>query len=205
MSKPVRTLLGSELLPCSRFAEMWLGSIRLSKVAVIRNYLEEMAKRSSNKKSPTAANDLTLPEGSERILGLAVNTLGRRIVWSLAQRTAQHGVLPGAYPVIAWLMHLNEATQTELSRLIRIEQPTMAVTLRRMERDGIIQRTPAPDHGRKSVVKLTARGRKLSAVISAAAQDVQSVAARGLSVAELDEFYRLASLMNENLNTKRRR
>ena len=163
-----------------------------------------MAKRSSTKKSP-ATSDPTLPEGSERILGLAVNTLGRRIVWSLAQRTARHGVLPGAYPVIAWLMHLNEATQTELSKLIGIEQPTMVVTLRRMERDGIIQRTPAPDHGRKSVVKLTARGRKLSAVISAAAHDVQSVAAKGLNAAELDEFYRLAGVMNENLNTKRRR
>src|SRR5882762_5730867 len=164
-----------------------------------------MAKRSSKKKQNAAPAGPTLPEGIERILGLAVNTLGRRIVWSLAQRTAQHGVLPGAYPVIAWLMHLNEATQTELSKLISIEQPTMAVTLRRMERDGIIQRTPAPDHGRKSVVKLTARGRKLNDVISAAAHDVQSVAARGLSAAELDEFYRLAGLMSENLNIKQRR
>jgi DNA-binding MarR family transcriptional regulator len=164
-----------------------------------------MPKRSSNEKLRTSANDPTLPEGSERILGLAVNTLGRRIVWSLAQRTARHGVLPGAYPVIAWLMHLNEATQAELSKLISIEQPTMAVTLRRMERDGIIQRSPAPDHGRKSVVKLTARGRKLSAIISAAAHDVQSVAGKGLSNAELDEFYRLARLMAENLDTKRRR
>src|SRR5258707_9343537 len=164
-----------------------------------------MAKRSSKKKQNAAPAGPTLPEGSERILGLAVNTLGRRIVWSLAQRTAKHGVLPGAYPVIAWLMHLNEATQSELSKLVSIEQPTMAVTLRRMERDGIVQRTPDPDHGRKSVVKLTARGRKLSAVISAAAHDVQSVAARGLSAAELDEFYRLAGIMKENLNTKRRR
>ncbi len=88
-----------------------------------------MAKRSSKKKQNAAPAGPTLPEGSERILGLAVNTLGRRIVWSLAQRTAQHGVLPGAYPVIAWLMHLQEATQTELSRLIGIEQPTMAITL----------------------------------------------------------------------------
>jgi hypothetical protein len=31
------------------------------------------------------------------------------------------------------------------------------------------------------------------------------VATKGLSAAELDEFYRLAGLMNENLNTKRRR
>src|SRR5258705_8858159 len=174
------------------------------RVAITRSHLEEMAKRSSNKKSLTPANDPTLPEGSERILGLAVNTLGRRIVWSLVQRTAQHGVLPGAYPVIAWLMHLNEATQTELSKLISIEQPTMAVTLRRMERDGIVQRTPDPDHGRKSQVKLTARGRKLSEVISAAAHDVQKIASKGLSTAELEEFYRLARLMTENLNAERR-
>jgi DNA-binding MarR family transcriptional regulator len=162
-----------------------------------------MAKRSSTKKPNAAPAGPTLPKGSERILGLAVNTLGRCIVWSLAQRTAQHGVLPGAYPVIAWLMHLQEATQTELSRLIGIEQPTMAITLRRMERNGIIKRSPDPDHGRKSLVKLTARGRRLSDVISAAAHDVQKVAFKGLTTAELDEFYRLVGLMTENLSAER--
>jgi len=163
-----------------------------------------MAKNRSKRKASQVSNAPTLPKGSERILGLTVNTLGRSIVWSLTQRTAQRGVLPGAYPVIAWLMHRPAATQTELSRLIGVEQPTMAVTLRRMERDGIIQRTPDPDHGRKSQVKLTARGRKLSEVISAAAHDVQKVASKGLTPAELEEFYRLAGLMTENLNTERR-
>ena len=161
-----------------------------------------MAKRVSKRKPNAAPAGPTLPKRSERILGLAVNTLGRCIVWSLAQRTAQHGVLPGAYPVIAWLMHLQEATQ-ELSRLIGIEQPTMAITLRRMERNGIIKRSPDPDHGRKSLVKLTARGRRLSDVISAAAHDVQKVAFKGLTTAELDEFYRLVGLMTENLSAER--
>jgi hypothetical protein len=53
-------------------------------------------------------------------------------------------------------------------------------------------------------VKLTARGRKLSDVISAAAHDVQKTASKGLTIAELDEFYRLAGLMTENLNGERR-
>jgi DNA-binding MarR family transcriptional regulator len=163
-----------------------------------------MVKRSSKKKPNAAPAGPTLPKGSERILGLAVNTLGRSIVWSLAQRTAQHGVLPGAYPVIAWLMHLQKATQAELSRLIGIEQPTMAITLRRMERDGIIERSPDPDHGRKSLVKLTARGRRLSDMISAAAHDVHKVASKGLTTAELEEFYRLVDLMTENLGGERR-
>jgi len=163
-----------------------------------------MAKRVSKKKPNAVPAGPTLPKRSERILGLAVNTLGRCIVWSLAQRTVQHGVLPGAYPVIAWLMHFQEATQAELSRLIGIEQPTMAITLRRMERDGIIERSPDPNHGRKSLVKLTARGRRLTDVISAAARDVQKVASEGLTTAELEEFYRLVDLMTENLSAERR-
>ena len=50
----------------------------------------------------------------------------------------------------------------------------------------------------------TAVGRKLSEVISAAAHDVQKIASKGLSTAELEEFYRLARLMTENLNAERR-
>src|ERR1700680_2430164 len=104
-----------------------------------------MAKR-SKLLQPAEPN---LPVDHQKILGLAVNTLGRNIVWSLSKRTARHGALPGVYPVIAWLMQLPESSQAELSRLIGIEQPTMAITLRRMERDGLIQRNADPDHGRR--------------------------------------------------------
>jgi sulfite dehydrogenase len=70
--------------------------------------------------------------------------------------------------------------------------------------DGIIERSPDPDHGRKSLVKLTARGRRLRDVISAAAHDVQKVASKCLTTAELEEFYRLVDLMTENLSAERR-
>src|ERR1700738_1124918 len=158
----------------------------------------------SKKTKPLQSAELNVPVDQQKILGLAVNTLGRNIVWSLSKRTAQRGVLPGVYPVIAWLMQMPESSQAELSRLIGIEQPTMAITLRRMERDGIIERSPDPDHGRKSLVKLTARGRRLRVVISAAAQDVQKVASKALPPAELEEFYRLVDLMTENLSAERR-
>lgn len=147
---------------------------------------------------------MEMPEDNRQILGLAVNTLGRSIVWSLTQRTAQHGVFPGAYPIIAWLMQLSSSTQADLSKLIGVEQATMAVTLRRMERDRIIERSPDPTHGRRMLVRLTAHGQRLSEVISLAAHDVEKVASKGISRAELDEFYRLARLMSENLNMERR-
>lgn len=144
-----------------------------------------------------------LPTVHQRILGLAVNTLGRNITWNLAQRTARHGVFPGANPVIAWLMQISESTQAELSRLVGIEQPTMAVTLKRMERDGLILRSPDPTHGRRARIRLTAKGRRLSRVLSEAAHDVESLAVQGLSKREVDDFFRVANLMTRNLSAER--
>jgi DNA-binding MarR family transcriptional regulator len=139
----------------------------------------------------------------ERILGLAANTLGRNITWSLAQRTSRYGVFPGVNPVVAWLMQLSESTQSELSRLVGIEQPTMAVTLKRMERDGLILRSPDPTHGRRTTVKLTAKGRKLSQLMTEAAREVEKLATKGLSAKEIDDFFRITNVMIQNLNTER--
>jgi MarR family transcriptional regulator for hemolysin len=155
------------------------------------------------KKNISTASEEDLSLDRQRILGLAVNTLGRNILWSLAQRTSQHGLLPGVYPVIAWLMQLKDSTQGELARIIGIEQPTMAVTLRRMERDGLIERSPDPDHGRRTLVTLTPKGRKLSQLMRSAAAEVEVIAAKGLSPAEVREFFRLTNIMTKNLNAER--
>jgi DNA-binding MarR family transcriptional regulator len=155
------------------------------------------------KKTTSETIETPRPVDQQKILGLAVNTLGRNILWSLSRRTARHGALPGVYPVIAWLMQLSDSTQGELSRLIGIEQPTMAVTLRRMERDGLIQRTPDPDHGRRSHIKLTAKGRSVSQVMRGAAHDVEKIATEGLTAAEVAQFFRLAGVMIQNLNVER--
>jgi DNA-binding MarR family transcriptional regulator len=144
------------------------------------------------------------PTNVERFLGLTVGTLSRSIVWSLTQRVERHKVFAGAYPVIAWLMLIADSTQGELSRMIGVEQPTMANTLRRLERDGLIERSPDPNHGRRSRVKLTARGRAISQVMGAAARDLEKVASRGITAAEMNEFFRVAELMIENLAPERR-
>jgi MarR family transcriptional regulator for hemolysin len=156
-----------------------------------------------DKKTTHKPRDAAIPFDQQQILGLAVNTLGRNILWSLAQRTSQHGLLPGVYPVIAWLMQLTDSTQGELARIIGIEQPTMAITLRRMERDGLIERSPDPDHGRRARVRLTQKGKKLSQVMRSAAYDVEEVASNGLSPHEIKEFFRITGIMTRNLNAER--
>jgi DNA-binding MarR family transcriptional regulator len=65
------------------------------------------------------------------------------------------GVAAGQIPVFAVLQDGSSLSQTALARIARVEQPTMAATLARMERDGLIRREPDPADGRGSLVRLT--------------------------------------------------
>jgi len=62
----------------------------------------------------------------------------------------------GHIPVLIALATGKARTQRDLARFARVEQPPMAQMLTRMERDGLIRRTPDPVDGRSSHVVLTA-------------------------------------------------
>jgi DNA-binding MarR family transcriptional regulator len=61
----------------------------------------------------------------------------------------------GHLPVLVALRDGRASTQRDLARFAKIEQPPMAQMLARMERDGLIARTPDPDDGRSSRITLT--------------------------------------------------
>ena len=72
----------------------------------------------------------------------------------------------GHLPVLVALQDGRASTQRDLARFAKIEQPPMAQMLARMERDGLIERTPDPADGRSSRITLTkvARARLPDAV-----------------------------------------
>jgi MarR family transcriptional regulator, transcriptional regulator for hemolysin len=61
----------------------------------------------------------------------------------------------GYVPVLVALTNGRAATQRDLARFARMEQPSMAQMLVRMERDDWIRRVPDPADGRSSLVSLT--------------------------------------------------
>ena len=62
----------------------------------------------------------------------------------------------GHLPVLVALQEGRSDTQRDLALFARIEQPSMAQMLARMERDELIRRTPDPADGRSSRIALTA-------------------------------------------------
>lgn len=65
------------------------------------------------------------------------------------------GFATAQLPVLTALKNGARLSQTDLARWAKVEQPTMAQLLGRMERDGLIQREPDPKDRRSSLVSLT--------------------------------------------------
>jgi MarR family transcriptional regulator for hemolysin len=61
----------------------------------------------------------------------------------------------GHLPVLVALQDGRASSQRDLAQFAKVEQPPMAQMLARMERDGLIRRTPDPDDGRSSRIVLT--------------------------------------------------
>jgi MarR family transcriptional regulator for hemolysin len=66
----------------------------------------------------------------------------------------------GQVPVLVALADNLAGTQRDLARFAKVGQPPMAQMLVRMERDGLIDRTPDPTDKRSSNIALTAQAKE---------------------------------------------
>jgi DNA-binding MarR family transcriptional regulator len=132
-------------------------------------------------------------------LGYQVNHLARLLAQALRRRIEELGVVPGQFAQLLALYEQDGLTQGELCRRVRIEQPTMAVTLKRMERDGLIERVADPSDGRRALVMLTQRSRDLEPELVAAARDVNAMATAGLAAEDVAALMRTIARLIGNL------
>ena len=135
----------------------------------------------------------------EESLGYQVNLVARLLESALRTRIAPHGVVPGQFAQLLTLFERDGISQADLCRAVHIDQSTMALTLRRMERDGLITRVASQQDKRRTEIWLTSRARDLQATLIACAQDANAAAAQGVSEADLATTRRVLAGMIENL------
>lgn len=137
----------------------------------------------------------------EESLGYQVNHLARLLAHSLAARIAPYGVVPGQFAQLLALFEQDGLTQRELCDRVRIEQATMAKTLQRMQRDGLVRCVPDPDDRRRIRVYLTDRARAIEHEVTAAARSVNASATDGLTDAEIAGYLDLTAKLIHHLET----
>jgi DNA-binding MarR family transcriptional regulator len=132
-------------------------------------------------------------------LGYQVNHLARLLAQALAARIAPYGVVPGQFAQLLALFEQDGLTQRELCDRVRIEQATMAKTLQRMQRDGLVRCVPDPDDRRRIRVYLTDQARAIERDLAAAARSVNASATDGLTDAETASYLNLTARLIHNL------
>lgn len=123
----------------------------------------------------------TMAFDRSRSAGYLINHLARIFEQALGARIGPLGIVPGQFPVLLALWEEDGLTQRQLVERLDVEQPTMANTLARMERDGLIVRTPHPEDRRARIVRLTPRARAVEEAATAAAAAVNERLLAGLS------------------------
>lgn len=93
---------------------------------------------------------------------MLINDISRMMRWKLHSSDEERSEIFKSSRIM--LMHLameDGRTQLDLVRATRLKAPTVSVTLQRMERDGLVTRESDPDDMRRTIVRLTDKGRKL--------------------------------------------
>ena len=129
------------------------------------------------------------------MLALASRLFDRKLDSALAE----FGAAAGQYAPLVMLFEKDGLTQADLCRRIQVEQPTMANTLNRMERDGLIERRADPSDKRRVRIYLSASAKRHRAALLDAARAVPDSALNGLTPAEQDHFMKLLSRIISNL------
>ncbi|TIO06738.1 MarR family transcriptional regulator [Mesorhizobium sp.] len=117
----------------------------------------------------------------ERSAGFLANHMARLFANGLQQRIRPLGLAPAQFMTLLALWEEDGLTQRELVQRLDVEQATMANTLIRMERDGLIERRSHPDDGRSQSIHLTAKATALREPATQAARSQNETALASFS------------------------
>ena len=120
--------------------------------------------------------------------GYLINHLARIFERALAAEIKPMGLAPGQFMVLLELWREDGLTQRDLVARLDVEQATLANTLSRMERDGLVVRRPHPTDGRAQSIHITERARRLEAPATAAAGGINRRFLRHLSADDRRRF-----------------
>jgi DNA-binding MarR family transcriptional regulator len=95
------------------------------------------------------------------------------------------GFATAQLPVLTALKDGARLSQTELARWAKVEQPSMAQLLARMERDGLVTRAPDPGDRRSSLISLTDKAIERLPAGRAVLHQGNTEMTKGMSAAEV--------------------
>jgi DNA-binding MarR family transcriptional regulator len=121
-------------------------------------------------------------------------------VRALQARLAQHDVPFGHWQFLRVLWERDGLTQRELSTEAGVTEPSTFAAIRAMEKQGYVVRRQLADNRKNVYVHLTAKGRALERKLVPLAEEVNRLAIRGVTSADVHAARRVLLSIIENLS-----
>ncbi|WP_314309092.1 MarR family transcriptional regulator [Kingella denitrificans] len=125
--------------------------------------------------------------------GYLMNHIARQFAILLGEGLKPLGISPAQFPILLELWQKDGLSQQELVERADLKQATIANTLARMERDGLITREPNPDDARSRLIMLTEQARALQQQSTEIAKAINQTALSDLSADEQKLFLEMAA------------
>ena len=123
----------------------------------------------------------------------------RGLLRAMQMRLGRHGVSFGHWAFLRILWESDGLTQRALSEEAGLMEPTTSAALATMERLGYVRRERLPDNRKNIYVSLTPKGKALRPKLVPLAEEVNDIAVRGASAADVAATRRTLLLVIENL------
>jgi DNA-binding MarR family transcriptional regulator len=165
--------------------------------------MNAMATKRIKRSTPDAGTEAILRHWREAVpndrLAHLVKDATRGLLRALQIRLSKHGVAFGHWAFLRILWESNGLTQRALSVEAGLMEPTTSAALIAMEKLGYIRRERMPDNRKNVYVFLTPKAKALRPRLVPLAEEVNDVAVRGASAADVAATRRTLLVMIENL------
>ena len=131
--------------------------------------------------------------------GLLINEISKLFHNKMRKNSEELGFKTGYRQVLRFLAHEDGVTQVDIARYAHFTAPTVSVTLKKMEEEGLIRRRTDKHDTRCTRVFITEKGREWESKLFEKLMDCEDILIRGLSDEETKELCRLLGKVRENI------
>jgi DNA-binding MarR family transcriptional regulator len=133
-------------------------------------------------------------------ISYAIARLHQLVFSSISELAARHGLTALQFTTLSVLnRHGTPLSSSQLARRSFMTAQSMHEVIHRLEEDGLIERNPHPDHGRKLPASLTAKGRRVLAACEAEVADFEATMLSGFSKSDRTTFLSKVKSAVQNL------
>ena len=131
--------------------------------------------------------------------GFLINEISKLFHDQMRRNSEDLGFKAGYHQILRFLSHEDGVTQVDIARHSHFTAPTVSVTLKKMEDEGLIVRKTDKNDTRRTRVFITDKGRELESRLFEKAMDCEKILICGFSAEETATLCRLLKKARENI------